>query len=137
MVHLPVQAQCKQYRRQAPLLFADPRPNERVGKNPDVRGVGDVPEGQRLWIAVKSGQRYYMQGPAEVTPDGWLFSGITLGGDDPADVNLYYTVVAILADPTTDAKLEKLANSTHGDTPVELPPGTKIGPKVMLFRNIQ
>jgi hypothetical protein len=119
----------------APLSFTDPTPNERVGKNPAAQGVGVVPEGKRLWIVVKSGQRYYLQGPAEVTPDGWSFNDITLGGDDSADRNLHYEIVAVLADPAADAKLEELANSSHGDTPVQLPQGTETGPEVVVFRN--
>jgi len=118
----------------SPLKFTGPTPNERVGKNPLVTLNGDVPEGRRLWIFVRSGQELFVQGPAEETLQGWSFDGVTLGGDTKADIGLPYTIMAVLADNQADAKLLDLADKTAGDKPVHLPQGATTGPKVIVLR---
>lgn len=120
--------------RPSPLRFTGPTPGEHVGKHPLVTLDGDVPEGRRLWILVRSGQELFVQGPAEETVQGWSFRGVTLGDDKNEDIGLSYTIMAVLADPEADAKLLESANQTGGDKPVRLPPGTTPGPKVIVER---
>jgi hypothetical protein len=118
------------------IRFASPKPNSSkpppVGRVVNVIGFGKIPDGKHLWIFVYAPDTklYYAAGEASPLPDSWTFSGVVLGGNVPSDINVLYTIYAVVTDSNAHATIGRAFKKNEGTTGTPEVPGGSGSEKV-------
>ena len=99
-----------------PLTFDRPANSQSEGKVVSVTLSGTVPRDEHLWIFVHQAGNYYVQGtPGVQAPGIWSLSTVNLGSSLKGDVNSWYTIYAVLANPQANNLIQKEYNSEYDE----------------------
>jgi hypothetical protein len=97
-----------------PLTFDRIPDSQSAGKILSITLSGKVPRNEYLWIYVHHAGHYYVQGPPSLQAPGiWSMPAVNLGSTLKSDVDSWYTIYAVLANPAANKLIRKDYGSTY------------------------